>query len=651
MAVHWRMNFKSLLGQDMTVDIYDSNYSGSTPVQIIGGAAPFVTREYDDEDMYTPIRTQSGYLRMIVENASIVNEIQPARTTDRPVVLRNGNSILWVGFLKPEQYNQPWIRTPYEIELPLMSIMAAMQGVKFTQSEGYVSFFSLVRTINTYVPVDIYIYAPEITPVQEVYVQNNNFREFLTVAERAERGTTDIYECVSIYEAIEAFCQYFGFSLHEYNGNFMCVVYPDDNSHYEEIAPTGDSREAQWGSISLTSMIICGAQNLRNFSKMYRRIKGEFYTSREKMEEVLGFESFFKQFSVKGYYSELLFYGNAEVQPYKNGVQITEDISSGSLTDSGGQIIRKPDARPNGVERTGESWTDSFIVWSKSSKANTPESAVKFNIPRYIYINDGEHAAMNIDATVLPYFDVTQSEGFIKKLHCKVKVGNYWLTVVEQSGYLPRYEWTTTESRCYLIVDESGNITLEGAQYTLNINIASEMEHFNGFAIDLPSGLNPGYHQVYFELLANGEELADFGEYSSIGYLVHGLTIRVLRGVNSVTEPTPNFDHNTIIRDTNGMYEDDYTVDCTITSKRGVQYGAGMALTSDKAYVSTKYDQLGIVRRAAIMNKSREVLTVKVRNNTQPIDSVDYKNQTYGILSQSINWRDNENEIRIINVE
>ena len=94
MAVHWRMNFKSLLGQDMTVDIYDSNYSGSTPVQIIGGAAPFVTREYDDEDMYTPIRTQSGYLRMIVENATIIDEIQPAKTTDRPVVLRNGDHIL-----------------------------------------------------------------------------------------------------------------------------------------------------------------------------------------------------------------------------------------------------------------------------------------------------------------------------------------------------------------------------------------------------------------------------------------------------------------------------------------------------------------------------------------------------------------------------
>jgi hypothetical protein len=82
-----------------------------------------------------------------------------------------------------------------------------------------------------------------------------------------------------------------------------------------------------------------------------------------------------------------------------------------------------------------------------------------------------------------------------------------------------------------------------------------------------------------------------------------------------------------------------------------VQYGAGMALTSGKAYVSTKYDQLGIVRRAAILNKSRELLTVKVRANAQPIETVTYKGQEYGILSQSINWRDNENEIRIINLE
>ena len=71
----------------------------------------------------------------------------------------------------------------------------------------------------------------------------------------------------------------------------------------------------------MASMIICGAQNLRNFSKMYRRIKGEFTTGTDKMDEVLSIESFFKQFSVEGAYptiapQNLLFNGNAEVQPY-----------------------------------------------------------------------------------------------------------------------------------------------------------------------------------------------------------------------------------------------------------------------------------------------------------------------------------------------
>ena len=50
------------------------------------------------------------------------------------------------------------------------------------------------------------------------------------------------------------------------------------------------------------------------------------------------------------------------------------------------------------------------------------------------------------------------------------------------------------------------------------------------------------------------------------------------------------------------------------------------------------------------MNKSREIITVQVRKNVQPIDSVTYNSHTYAILSQSIDWRNDANEIRIINL-
>ena len=644
----------SLVGTSYTVDIYDSSFSG-TPVQLTSGDQPFVTREMDDDDMYMPIRTQSGYLRFIVEDPAILTQMQPTLATDRPVVLRKGNTIAWMGFLQPTQYNQPWVAPRYEIEVPIMSVMAAMQSVDFTQAEGYVSFFSLVRTINSYVPVDIYITAPQVTPVKDVFVQNNNFRDFLTIAERSERGTTNKYECTSVYEAVRAFCEYFGFSLHEYEDTFYCVVYPDTNINYYDIDPDGDERESQWGDVTMDWLTICGANNHKSHSKIYRRIYGEFETGMAKMEDVYAIGQFFKQFSVQGAYPSvaprnLLFNGNAEVVPYKNGSQAVAWVGD-SATDSGGQIIRKPDVRLNDVERDGATWSDELLVFSQAAKAATPETALKFNIPTYIYLNSGEYAALNIDASVMPWYDVTQGEGFIKKLHCKVRVGSYWLHTIEQSGYLPRYEWTTTESACFLMVDESGSITMHGAQYTLDYRAEADMEKVRGFSIDMPSGLAAGYYDVYFELLANAEPSADFSTYGSIGYLIHGLTIRVLHGVNSVSQPTPNFELNTISRKTNGNNLDDYTVSSTITTKRGVQYGTGAALDENHAYITTKYDELGIMRRAAVMNKYRELLWISVRKNTKPIDGVSYHSQKYGILSQSIDWRNDTNSIRIINLE
>ena len=652
MAVHWQIKFKSFLRTDYVVDIYDSGFSG-TPVQLIGADSPFTTTEDNNEDMFVPIRTQSGYIRFVVESASIVNAIQPVKSTDRPVVLRSGNTIKWVGFLKPEMYSQPWDTTPYDIEIPLMSVMEAMQGVEFTQDEGYVSFYSLVRTINTYVPVPILITAPEETPVKDVFVQNNNFREFLTVAERGQRSTNDIYECQSIYEAVEAFCLYFGFSLHEYADTFFCIVYPNDSITYYDIDSSGNSRESQWGNSTLASMTICGADNSQNYSQGYRRIVGEFETGTNKMGTVLSIDNFFNQFSLNDGNElslTLLFNGNAEIVPYKNGTAQVGWLADSTPTDTGGQIIRMSTVARNQWNRLGSSWQDFFYVRSYKNEAGTPESALKFNIPQCIYINSGENTVLNINANVSQYYG-GQPDGFIKKLHCKVKVGNYWLSSTIPSGStLVSYSWSSTECSCYLVVD-NGGITMEGSLQTVNLYTQLELEQVSGFAIDMPNGLSAGYHEVYFELLANAESVADFEDFGNIGYLISGLEINVLRGVNSVTEPTPNFDTNTVIRKTNSVYSDDYDVKATITSKRGVQYGAGVALTSSKAYVTTRYDQYGIERRAAIMGKSREMLDVKVRSNQKPIDGVTYNGDHYGILSQSIDWRDDVNEMRIINLE
>lgn len=66
MAIHWKIPFKSLRTQTTyTVNVYDASFSG-TAVTLKGAAQPFVTEEDADEDMFMPVRTQTGYLLSLI---------------------------------------------------------------------------------------------------------------------------------------------------------------------------------------------------------------------------------------------------------------------------------------------------------------------------------------------------------------------------------------------------------------------------------------------------------------------------------------------------------------------------------------------------------------------------------------------------------
>ena len=288
MKVRWQIKFASLQGTDYVIDYYDADYTGSSITQLTGAAEPFITNEDTDDDFFVPVRTQSGYIKFVAQNDAIVGDLMPVQATDRPVVLRtSGGTVCWIGFLSQEQYSQPWEPCPYEIEMPVVSVMMAMQGVRFTQNEGYTSLLSLMNTIRGYLPKAISAVISEASPIADVFVQNKNFHD-------AESGGGSILsasnDCDTIYACVEQFCLYFGVSLREYEGVFYFTISETENVHYEDMDLNGNTRQSQWGGIQLSQMTICGANNTRDYSTPYRRIKGEFDTGRDKAEvaSVLG---------------------------------------------------------------------------------------------------------------------------------------------------------------------------------------------------------------------------------------------------------------------------------------------------------------------------------------------------------------------------
>lgn len=647
MAVHWQIQFKSLTDTLYVLQIYDSNFSG-TPVELIGAAHPFETSEEDSEDPYVPIRTQSGYIRFITTSASIIHDIIPYNVTDRPVVLKSGSQVLWVGFLSGEQYDQPWDVTPYEVELPVISVMEAMRGVYFTQSSGYNSIYTILQTIQGYLPVNIEATASTDTPINEVFVRNRNWQEYLTVAQRAEQQTSNIFNTLSIYDIMVEWCKYFSISLFEYCGKFIFAICNGNN--YEDYDLQGQHRPSQWGSEALESQTICAANNTESHAKAYGKIKAVFKTNKDKASDILAMDDFMDTFRI---YTSLdlatIFYGNSEVQCYHDGTEgvVNVDMSRTQLSHTGGQISRRCDNDWSDPDAWfGASWSDTFSVCS--FKNGTKASAIKFNIPLKIGVADGETSLLNIKATVAQGDQAPGQDG-IKKLYCKMRVGDYWLHSHHPTGStVTMLSWQSQETDCWLPVENNQLTTDNIVQFPSRLAVYFDKP--GGVILSLPPGVEGDEVSVYFELLANAEATADFGEYTGIIYNISGLEIKLIHCNNDNSSVASSQEENVVAKTLTYKHGEEYDMDCMITTRRGVQYGTGIALDNTYAYVSTLYDKLGIDRRALVYDLTREIILVSIRERLQPIDTVTYDGDTYAILSQSIDWINEENRIKLLKI-
>lgn len=275
MVIKYQIKFKSQTVNDdyreLAVNIYDAAYSG-TPIQLTGAATPFATDETSD-DYYEPTVNNSGNIRFICTDESQLADMLPTKATDRPVTLTDAaGDVLWAGFVSGEQYSQPWRPVPYEVTLPVKGILSMMDGVAFTQDDGFTSLQTLADTISTYLPYTVKIFAPSTIPFASVLVSNDNFRKYLTPKERKNQNTTNIYSANSIGDVFETFCNYFGVSCHEWHGNLYLVAH--DAAGYLDAAgtsltPTTSALLRKW---------IMAASNKAGFTKMYRYVHGEFNT-------------------------------------------------------------------------------------------------------------------------------------------------------------------------------------------------------------------------------------------------------------------------------------------------------------------------------------------------------------------------------------
>lgn len=237
--VRWQVPFADIYNTRYRVDIYDEGYTGA-PVILQAGETPFTTDEDDSDDLFAPIRTQSGTLQICTAipggGTLKLEDILPVNNIARPVrLLKLGttNTVEWQGFLSCEVYSQDYIGIPQNLDLPVISVLEAMASVEVDPAK--LSGLNTVgATINQL--LEIFIDKAGVSYFSEYYVPTvargrnivTKYIDATVLFEQKEynneNSTTYIVSGLSLQDCLARIATYMGWCLREKSGTLYFMA-------------------------------------------------------------------------------------------------------------------------------------------------------------------------------------------------------------------------------------------------------------------------------------------------------------------------------------------------------------------------------------------------------------------------------------------
>ena len=256
----WKVTFKDK--NEVTNELCIWDHSGmwdddQSCIALTGGAVPFeVNGDADDSDFFTPVRTSSGYIRLLINNATeagYLTQIVANYWTDVKVGLyRSGDGWVWQGYVQPQEISQDWGPTPYEVEIAVVDCLGVLEYISFQGGSQFTNIMTIGQYIynmaqqsmfiqnNAYFPNNLcYTYDEEGEQGEQetnldlrLCLASENFWDF-TDEKRVINASDNPYEQVSWLDVIESICKFFGWSLVLHGGD---LYFLSMDVHYNSYA-------------------------------------------------------------------------------------------------------------------------------------------------------------------------------------------------------------------------------------------------------------------------------------------------------------------------------------------------------------------------------------------------------------------------------
>ena len=235
MAIHWQIHFRSLrVNTQYAVNILDNAYSGD-PIPLKGAAQPFTTQEADNEDGFIPIRTQTGYIRIVDDgkdangNAFNWKDLLPTTDTDRPVTLtqkvNNSWVVIWQGFMQAQNFSGTLYGNPQEMDFPVQCALTILEGTDINYQQTSIQNFAyLLNHIISAIPT-INITTIKIqgnTDAQQWLLKKLDWQNFITSDE-----DDNLSARYNLFQCLEDMCRFWGWTARTF-GTTLYLTCADD---------------------------------------------------------------------------------------------------------------------------------------------------------------------------------------------------------------------------------------------------------------------------------------------------------------------------------------------------------------------------------------------------------------------------------------
>ena len=217
MAIHWKVLFKSLRsGTTYSVNIYDSSYTGAA-VELTGADNPFEVTEDESDNMFEPIRKQTGYINIVDTGNVNWAAIIPTNATARPVTVTVSSNVIWQGFLQPQTFEGELYGDPQVRRLPVCCALSVLDSfdisptwaetADFGQVLGYIFSFIPTLTVGHF-----YIAGGSVNDWLEKRVDWANFRN---------DGDDDVPRAkYSAGQLLEEICKFWGWTARTFGVDY-----------------------------------------------------------------------------------------------------------------------------------------------------------------------------------------------------------------------------------------------------------------------------------------------------------------------------------------------------------------------------------------------------------------------------------------------